>query len=250
MNKREHADFLRRTMWALSDTVANPADIHITLSTVTTAAVALIAGVDFADVLMMAGPDNFSSLAATAQLPIDIDRLQQQFGEGPCVTAAAGESVLCNDLRNAAQWPRFAKSAVTAGVRSVLSFQLYTHGAQSAALNLFGVQPDVFDPDAEALGAMLATHAANALIAHDKELQFKSALASRDIIGQAKGMIMERFDVDAVRAFELLTKLSQSSNIRVADVAAEIVARGSDSRPKCIDDFAGARRSTVRRSFR
>lgn len=75
---------------------------------------------------------------------------------------------------------------------------------------------------------MLATHAATALIAEDKELQFRSALATRDMIGQAKGMIMERFNVDAVRAFELLVELSQSLNTRVAEVAAEIVARGPD----------------------
>jgi hypothetical protein len=77
------------------------------------------------------------------------------------------------------------------------------------ALNLFGVEPDVFTTDSEAVGAMLATHAAIAPIADDVRLQFQSALASRDIIGQAKGMIMERFEVDAVRAFEVLTRLSQ-----------------------------------------
>lgn len=73
---------------------------------------------------------------------------------------------------------------------------------------------------------MLATHAAIALIAEDKHLQFQSALATRDTIGQAKGMIMERFGVDAVRAFELLARISQNSNTRLAAVAAEIVARG------------------------
>ena len=75
---------------------------------------------------------------------------------------------------------------------------------------------------------MLATHAAIALIADDVRLQFQSALASRDTIGQAKGMIMERFNVDAVRAFELLTKLSQDSNTRVADIAQELVSRGAE----------------------
>ena len=75
---------------------------------------------------------------------------------------------------------------------------------------------------------MFATHAALAIIAHNKELQFQSALASRDVIGQAKGRIMERFDVGAVRAFELMVKISQETNTRVADIAAQIVARGSD----------------------
>jgi AmiR/NasT family two-component response regulator len=77
------------------------------------------------------------------------------------------------------------------------------------------------------LAAILATHAATALIAESKQIQFASALASRDVIGQAKGMIMERFAVDAVRAFELLTKLSQNTNIPLATIAADLVARGS-----------------------
>ena len=74
---------------------------------------------------------------------------------------------------------------------------------------------------------MLATHAAIALIADDVRLQFQSALASRDTIRRARGMIMERFNVDAVRAFELLTKLSQDSNTRVADITQELVSRGA-----------------------
>ena len=97
-------------------------------------------------------------------------------------------------------------------------------------MNLFGFKPDVFNPENEAVAAMLATHAAVALIANDERLQFQSALASRDVIGQAKGMIMERFDVDAVRAFELLKKLSQGSNTRLVAVAEELVARGSEKK--------------------
>jgi AmiR/NasT family two-component response regulator len=98
------------------------------------------------------------------------------------------------------------------------------------ALNLFGSRPGAFGHEDEALGAMLATHAAFALMAQNKERQFQSALASRDIIGQAKGMIMERFKVDSVRAFQLLTAMSQNSNTRVVEVAAEIVERGPDVR--------------------
>jgi hypothetical protein len=96
----------------------------------------------------------------------------------------------------------------------------------------FGIKPDVFTIESEAVGAMLATHAAIALIADDERLQFQSALASRDIIGQAKGKIMERFNVDAVRAFELLVKQSQNSNIRLAVVAEELVSRGPEPIPR------------------
>ncbi len=80
-----------------------------------------------------------------------------------------------------------------------------------------------FSVEDQIIGAMLATHAATALIAADRQTQFESALASRDLIGQAKGILMERFKVDAVRAFALMTKLSQDSNTPVRIIAARIV---------------------------
>jgi hypothetical protein len=134
------------------------------------------------------------------------------------------------DLVEESRWPRFCPEAVRVGVRSVLSFQLFTHGAHRGALNLFGFEPCSFSPEAETVGAMLASHAAVALIAANKNRQFQSALANRDEIGQAKGMIMERFDVDALRAFELLRKLSQDSNTPLHQIARDIVARGTDRR--------------------
>jgi AmiR/NasT family two-component response regulator len=70
---------------------------------------------------------------------------------------------------------------------------------------------------------MLATHAAITLIAADKESQFRSALASRDVIGQAKGIVMERFKIDASRAFALITKISQDSNTRLRVIAQQLV---------------------------
>jgi transcriptional regulator with GAF, ATPase, and Fis domain len=216
-------------MTGLTKQFARPTGVDATLQTVTASCIELIQGVECADVLLVSGVDRFRSVAATSQLAIDIDALQKRFRQGPCLDAAVGDSVvLCNDLRDDTRWPRFAEAAVAAGVHSLMSFQLFTHNTRLGALNLFGLKPDAFTTEFEAVGAMLATHAAIALIADDVRLQFQSALASRDIIGQAKGMIMERFKVDAIRAFELLTKLSQDSNTRVADIAAELVSRGGE----------------------
>jgi transcriptional regulator with GAF, ATPase, and Fis domain len=227
MDDREYADVLRRSMQELTEHFAHPTDINDTLKGVTESCVDLIDGVESADVLLVAGPDLFKSVAATSPLAVEIDDLQKGFREGPCLDAAVDTSiVMCNDLRDDPRWPRFSEAAVAAGVHSLMSFQLYTHNSRMGALNLFGAKPDVFTVENEAIGAMLATHAATALIADDERLQFQSALASRDIIGQAKGMIMERFNVDAIRAFELLTRLSQDSNTRVAEIAEQIVSRG------------------------
>jgi hypothetical protein len=204
--------------------------IGITLRGVTASCVELVEGVASADILLISPPcEPFLSVAATSQLAVDANGMQERFGEGPCLDAAAGDSmVLCNDLREDARWPRFAEAAVASGVHSIMSFQLYTHDKRMGALNLVGIEPQAFTAQSQAVGAMFATHAAVALITNDERLQFKSALASRDIIGQAKGMIMERFGVGAVRAFELLTKVSQNTNRRVAEIAEELVARGPE----------------------
>lgn len=226
----EYAQSIRRNMANLTRTATHPADINVTLSGVTAACVELVDGADHADILVISNPDEFESLAPTSPVPVELDKVQQKFGEGPCIAAAVGESpIRCDDLRDEQRWPRFAEKARDAGVLSSLSFQLITHDSRHVALNVFGCQANGFGPEAEALCAMFATHAALALIAEDKQLQFGSALAGRDIIGQAKGMIMERFHVDAVRAFDLLRTLSQQGNVKLAGVAAEIVARELDS---------------------
>jgi hypothetical protein len=81
-----------------------------------------------ADVLVISGSDLFRSLAATSQLAIDLDGMQWQFREGPCLDAALGHSVIvCNDLGNDPRWPSFAKAATSAGVHAMLSFHLFTH---------------------------------------------------------------------------------------------------------------------------
>lgn len=233
MDDYEYAEVLRQAMTELTKQFAHPTGIDATLQGVTASAVDLIESVESADVLLVAGPELFRSVAATSQLAVEIDDLQKRFREGPCLDAAIGKTVvMCNDLRDDARWPSFAEAAVSAGVHSLMSFQLYTHNARMGALNLFGTKPDAFTAEHEAVGAMLATHAAVALIADDERLQFQSALASRDIIGQAKGMIMERFEVDAVRAFELLRSLSQNTNTRLAEVAEELVSRGPDPIPR------------------
>jgi transcriptional regulator with GAF, ATPase, and Fis domain len=229
MDDHEYAVALRRTMEDLPRTFLRPVPIEDLLNGVTRAAVDLVDGAHCADVLLVSESNDFRSLAATRQLAIDVDNIQEQLGEGPCLDAADGDALVrCDDLQDELRWPRFAKGAVAVGVRAMMSFQLYTNDKRKGALNLFGLNSGGFTAKDQAVGAMLATHAATALIAHDRERQFQAALASRDAIGQAKGMIMERFGVDATRAFELLKKLSQDANTPVVDIAAGLVARGPD----------------------
>ncbi|WP_207843646.1 GAF and ANTAR domain-containing protein [Williamsia soli] len=199
------------------------------LGAVTAAVVELLDGADSADILIIAGrKKTFRSYAATSALPREMDDLQEQVGEGPCIDAAGGTTLVrADDLNTETRWPEFCRGATDAGVTSMLSFKLYTAPNVRAALNVFGKAADAFDDRDEEVGLMLATNAAVALHMANSREQFESALASRDIIGQAKGMIMERFRVDAVQAFNLLVKLSQDSNTPVAKLSAQLVELGS-----------------------
>jgi hypothetical protein len=199
-------------------------DLEATLAAVTGAAVDLIDGVDYADVLMITD-GQFRSMTPTNPMVVELDELQRSAGQGPCMDAATGDSIVRSpDLRTDERWPLFAAGAVQRGVHSMLSFQLYTHEKGGAgALNLFGRMPQVFDDESEVAGTMLATQAAIAIITTDRNHQFESALASRDLIGQAKGIIMERYGVDAVAAFNMIRKLSQDSNQKVTQIARRVV---------------------------
>jgi ANTAR domain len=104
-----------------------------------------------------------------------------------------------------------------------LSSPIEIPGDTGATFSLFGFRAEAFGAESETIGAMLANHAAIALISERQERQFKAALATRDVIGQAKGLIMERFGVDAARAFAMLTAISQETNAPVRDLAARFV---------------------------
>ena len=215
-------DLIRVAMSELTRPPAGETDLDKTLAAVTSTAVKLIDGVDCADVMVL---DNgkVESLAPTHPLAGELDAAQIRLQQGPCLQAALAQDVVhCPDLAGDDRWPQFAAVALDAGVNSMLSFRLYSHSTGSGALNLFGYTTGPFNAEDLLVGAMLATHAANALLAINKQRQFESALASRDIIGQAKGMLMERFEVSAVRAFEMMTTLSQDTNTPLRVVAHRI----------------------------
>jgi transcriptional regulator with GAF, ATPase, and Fis domain len=163
--------------------------------------------------------------AATHEIPRLLDVLQQKHREGPCFDAATDhDSYYISDLQVEDRWPLFRADALEQSpIRSIASFQLFTTRNTVGALNLYSEQPEAFDQESRDLGYIFAAHAATVWGALQRGEQFRSALASRDTIGQAKGMIMERYNVNAIQAFELLRTLSQESNVRLYDVARRLV---------------------------
>jgi GAF domain-containing protein len=216
-------------MAELARAVAPPRSVEDVLSGVTAAAVELIPGVAAAGVLLITKGGKFETHGGTSELPHQLDVLQEKFQEGPCLEAAVDELIVrSDDFATESRWPRYSRAVLELGVRSGLSFKLYTSDRTAGALNLFGLEPNVFNSESEAIGSVLAAHGAAAILASRHGEQLKSALTTRDVIGQAKGIIMERFKVDVVRAFELLRELSQSENIRLVDVAQRIIDTSED----------------------
>ena len=125
------------------------------------------------------------------------------------------------------RWPEFARRASQAGAASMLSIQLYVEGDNLGALNLYGRAPNAFDDESEQVGLLFASHAAVAYAGVRKEAQLANAVASRDLIGQAKGILMERYKISPERAFLVLTRVSQNTNRKLNDIATELVRYGT-----------------------
>ncbi|WP_428349602.1 ANTAR domain-containing protein [Mycolicibacterium sp.] len=220
---------LARRMAELARSVAIPRAVSDVLSDVTAEAKKLISGVDAAGVLLIGKANKFDSVAGTSELPHRLDELQMEYREGPCMQAALGDLIVrTDDFRTERRWPKYAPATVALGVLSALSFKLYTSSQTAGALNLFAFQADAFDAEAETIGAVLAAHAAAAILAGRHSEQLESALSTRDRIGQAKGIIMERYNLDDVAAFDMLRRLSQDSNVRLVTIAERVIeTRGS-----------------------
>ncbi len=221
MTEERNHDLAMR-MAELARTVAGPRSVDDVLSDVTKAALELIPGADTAGVLLIGKGGKWDSVAGTDDLPHLLDELQMKFNEGPCVEAALDDVIVrTDDFRTEQRWfPKYSPAVVELGVLSGVSFKLYTANRTAGALNLFAFKPNAFDGESETFGTILAAHAAAAILASREGEELQSALSTRDRIGQAKGIIMERYNVDDVRAFEMLRKLSQDSNTRLSDIAA------------------------------
>jgi transcriptional regulator with GAF, ATPase, and Fis domain len=204
---------------------AQGSDADTVLDELTQSAVRTMPGAQYAGITIATRDGKVRTPSATDQYPVLLDEIQQRHEQGPCLSAAWEHNVMrINDMTLERRWPAYCREAVEeTPIRSIMSFQLFADHHSMAALNFYAEQPNAFDDEAAELGLILATHTALAWNMVRRDEQFRSALASRDIIGQAKGMIMERFRIDAVRAFELLKRLSQSSNTPLVVVAREIV---------------------------
>ena len=214
---------LAQVLGALALELQDQTDTESTLESIVDAAVAVVPGARWAGISLIEGR---SVVARVPSDPVvaELDNLQTVIGDGPCITALRDHhTVHVEDMRSESRWPGFSQAAVERGVESMLSFQLFVRQRNLGALNLYANGTGAFVEDSVVIGELLAQHASVALIGSTAGAQLTSAIASRDVIGQAKGLLMYRESLTSRQAFDLLLQTSQNANIKLVDVARWVV---------------------------
>lgn len=201
----------------------------------------VVPGADVVSVVLRSPDGRFETVASNHSAAEGADRVQDEEGEGPSVTAVERSGVgsaLARDLADDDTWPRFgARVADELGLHSALSAGMFPGGEppRFGALNFYSRKSGAFGADDKDRALVLAAHAATAISAVQaqtaaelREAQLTEALQSRDVIGQAKGILMERRGLDAQEAFEVLRRTSQNMNVKLREVAETLASRRTE----------------------
>lgn len=172
------------------------------------------------------------SVAASEPIGVELDRLQCDADEGPGLDAVTnGGATYATDLADDVRWPLFGPAAARAGIRSAYAMRLAD--APASALNLYARLPAAFGATDRAKGLIFATLAGIALdTAEEREgkdrriANLQAALHTREVIGQAQGILIERERITGDEAFALLQQASQHLNVKLRDVAVNLVETG------------------------
>ncbi|HET6915129.1 MAG TPA: GAF and ANTAR domain-containing protein [Acidimicrobiales bacterium] len=170
---------------------------------------------------------NIATNASTGELVETLDSIQYTLGQGPCVDTlreADVQVVTAPHIRHDQRWPRYVRAAVDAGLRSQLAVKLYLDDEGTlGSLNFYSTTADDIEPDADHIADLFAAHAAIALEHARERDTLNQALQSRKVIGQALGIVMERYEMNEDRAFQFLVRASSTSNTKLRDIAQELV---------------------------
>jgi hypothetical protein len=207
------------------------------LTRIAEAAVATVGGSYSASVTLR-DEGEFRTAAFTGPSAADVDEAQYEAGEGPTLDAFTTPMVTASAFPDD-RWPILGQAPTTYGVESSLSYQLNTRhsddvDAGAGSLNIYALTPNAFDQAAQEIGAILAAHASLAARAigervtlEDLDHHLEQALLSRDVIGQAKGILMERLKVTPDEAFNILRSSAQRLNLKLREVARELAETGA-----------------------
>jgi GAF domain-containing protein len=202
------------------------AELEPTLEAIASTAVTMLSPARYAALTVLSRGELIPR-ASTGEPPLLLDRLQQKLGDGPCIHAAKHQSVFrIEDTGEDDRWPEFCAEAARLEVRSMLCVPLWIDERSLGALSLYADQAAAFSDPHERVAVLLATFAALALAEAQRADQMHDALGNRDIIGQAKGILMERHRIAADAAFGVLSRVSQAENMKLAEIARRFVETG------------------------
>ena len=220
----EHDPTMAETFAEVARILLSEEGVEHTLARIGQLAVTTIAGCDHAGISLIEGR-TVTTAGASDDVPVEVDRIQYEVGQGPCLDAIRNLEVFeCGRLDQEERWPAFSKRACAeTGVTSMLAFRLFVDEDTMGALNLYSKAADAFHDESREIGALFAAHAAVALASARKEEHLEAALRSRDVIGQAKGLLMARQDISSDEAFAVLRKASQRLNVKLRDIADRVV---------------------------
>ncbi|SDO68166.1 GAF and ANTAR domain-containing protein [Lentzea jiangxiensis] len=198
-----------------------------TMDAIVHTAVGTIPGAAHAGIMTVVGKKEIRTVATTGELPCAVDQAQFDTAQGPCLTALFDEKIVSvPDVVHDERWPAFGRKAAEFEVGSMLSFQLYVQGEDLGALNLYASEPNAFDDESRHVGSLFAGHAAIALASAQERRELSAAVETRDLIGQAKGILMERHKLSADQAFTVLVRASQHTNVKLRDIAEQLTTTG------------------------
>ncbi|OEU96626.1 ANTAR domain-containing protein [Streptomyces oceani] len=211
-----------------AQTLQNQTSVARTLQEVVDLAATTVEGADFAGVTFLGQDGRFDSRAYTATLVMQLDEAQYKLGEGPCQQEMAdGDSLrYISDMSAELRWPRFTERARTLGVGSMLVCHLPSPSGTISSLNLYSVKSLAFDASAQNVAAIYAAHATVALSNATVVDNLAKAMDSRQIIGEATGILMERYRVTSPQAFDMLVHASQTMNVKLRVVARQVTKTG------------------------
>jgi GAF domain-containing protein len=221
------SDPLLETVAEIARRLAEADDLDELLQRITTLGEAYLQGCEGVSLMLIRKGGRISSPAFSSPVAYQSDQAQYATNEGPCLEAIREQhTVLIDDLETDERWPRYREQALALGVRSMVSFRLFLRGDTMGALDFYSSRPHVFDERSRVLGQVFASHAAVALKAAISEAGTEAALRSRDVIGQAKGVLMAREGLTAEGAFARLRAVSQQHNQPIRELAEQVVATG------------------------
>lgn len=222
---------LRDEAWSVLERLARAlhvrnAELQPTLEAIVSTAVHTIGSAQYAGLILLVRGELIPQ-ATDGGPPHILDVLQQELGTGPCIDAAREQVVVqVDDLAADQRWPTLAERAIPVGVASMLCVPLRVDQSRLGALSLYSEWPRAFSEQDLRLTTLFATHAALALSDAQRTEQLQNALRNRDLIGQAKGILMERGRVTADEAFRHLAQVSQSANLKLTTVAQHLIDTG------------------------